>query len=340
MNLSEILRELSLSDGVSGAENNAGEKALAMLRKYCPEAYTDPTGNIICTIPSDNANAPHVLLDAHLDQVGLIVTSITEEGFIKVGNVGGLDMRIMPAQNVIVHGSRDIPGVIASVPPHLSGGKEKVMDVTELLIDTGYTKSELQEIVSLGDRISFDTPFMTLSDDAVAARSMDDRCGIAAILYALELLGGKELPCTLSILFSAQEETGESGAANAGYNLNPDIAIAVDVTFAMAHGDDPVKCGKMGEGAMIGISPTLSGEVSRSLMETAKQEDIPYQIEVMNGRTGTNADRFSVARGGSKSCTLSIPLRYMHTPSEVISVRDVENTSRLLAAWIMGGAVC
>lgn len=340
MNLTEILKELSSAEGVSGAEKNAGEKALAMLRKYCPDAYTDPTGNVIAVMPAKAENAPHVLLDAHLDQVGLIVTSITEDGFIKVGNVGGLDMRIMPAQNVTVHGRRDIPGVIASVPPHLSGGKEKVMDVTELLIDTGYTQSELLETVSLGDRISFDTPFMTLSGDAVAARSMDDRCGIAAVLYALELLDGKELPCTLSVLFSAQEETGESGAANAGYNLNPDIAIAVDVTFAMAHGDDPVKCGKMGEGAMIGVSPALSGDISRSLMETAKQENIPYQVEVMNGRTGTNADRFSVSRGGSKSCTVSIPLRYMHTPSEVISISDVENTSRLLAAWIMGGAVC
>ena len=336
MNLTEILRELTGADGVSGEESSAGAKALGLLKEYCSDVYKDSTGNIIGTIPSRFQNAPIVLLDAHLDQVGFIVTSITNDGFIKAGNVGGLDMRIMPAQNVVVHGRTDIPGVIASVPPHLSGGKEKVLDITEMLIDTGYFGSVLHEMVSLGDRISFDTPFLELMGDNVAAHSMDDRCGIAAILYTLELLKDKELPCNLNILFSAQEETGEAGAANAGFNIAPDIAIAVDVTFATAHGDDPAKCGKMSKGPMIGIAPTLSSEISLGLIETAKCNNIPYQLEVMNGKTGTNADRFAVARGGAKSCTLSIPLRYMHTPSEVISVSDVKNTSELLAAWLMG----
>ncbi len=340
MNLTEILRELSNTEGVSGYEQSAGAKARALLREYCPDAYIDQSGNVIGTIASSDENALHVLLDAHLDQVGFIVTAITDEGFIKAGNVGGLDMRIMPAQNVLIHGKKNIPGVIASVPPHLSGGEEKVLSVTDMLIDTGFGKEELEKTISLGDRISFDTPFMSLQNDRIASRSMDDRCGIAAILYALELLKNKELPCRLSVLFSSQEETGEIGAANAAYSLNPDIAIAVDVSFAMAHGDDSVKCGKMGGGAMIGISPTLSGELSRSLISTAEKENISWQYEVMNGTTGTNADRFSVSRGGSKSCTVSIPLRYMHTPSEVISLGDVENTGRLLAAWIMGGAVC
>ncbi len=249
-------------------------------------------------------------------------------------------MRIMPAQNVSVHGSCTIPGVIASVPPHLSGGEEKVMAVTDVLIDTGYTKNELSEIVSLGDRVTFDTPFMELQGDRIAARSMDDRCGVAAILYALELLKGKELPCNLSVLFSVQEETGENGAEMAGYSINPDIAIAVDVSFACAHGDDPVKCGKMGEGAMIGVSPTLSVELSQALISKAQEENLPWQYEIMNGTTGTNADSFSVCRGGAKTCTVSIPLRYMHTPSEIISLSDIENTGKLIAAWIMGGAVC
>lgn len=337
MNLTEILRKLSEAEGVSGAETDAGAAALEMLRGYCTDVCSDPTGNIIGTVNPQAADLPHVLLDAHLDQVGFIVTAITDEGFIRAGNVGGLDMRIMPAQNVAVHGRKRLSGVIASVPPHLSGGKSKVMDVTELLIDTGYTKSELQKIVSLGDRISFDTPFMELCGDRIAARSMDDRCGAAAILYALDQLQGKELPCRLSVLFSAQEETGETGAANAGFSIHPDVAIAVDVTFAKAHGDDPVKCGNMGGGAMIGTAPTLSREISGSLIAAAESESIPYQLEVMNGTTGTNADRFSVAAGGARSCTVSIPLRYMHTPSEVISLSDVENTGRLLAAWIMGG---
>ncbi len=340
MNLTDILRELTAVKGVSGAENSAAVCALNMLKNYCPKAYIDKSGSVIGTIECDNQDALHVLLDAHLDQVGFIVTAITDEGFIRVSNVGGLDMRIMPAQNVTVHGKAAIPGVIASVPPHLSGGKEKVLTVSELLIDTGYGKEKLSEIVSLGDRITFDTPFMELKNRRIAAPAMDDRCGIAAILYALELLKGKKLPCTLSVLFSVQEETGEDGAEMAGYSLNPDIAAAVDVSFAAAHGDDPVKCGKMGKGPMIGVSPTLSPDVSRAFTETAKKENIPWQYEVMNGKTGTNADKLSVSRGGVKACTVSIPLRYMHTPSEIISVDDVENTGRLLAAWIAGGTLC
>lgn len=340
MDLRNILKTLSEPAGVSGNESSAAETALELLKKYCPDAYISDMGSVIGTINSSCENAPHVLLDAHLDQVGFIVTAITDEGFVKSGNVGGLDMRIMPAQNVSLHGTKTISGIIASIPPHLSGGDRKVCDVTDLLIDTGYTKEELSLIISLGDRVSFDTPFLQLAGENIAAHSMDDRCGIAAILYALELIDTKNLPCRLSVLFSSQEEVGECGAETAAYSLDPDIAIAVDVTFAMGHGDDPVKCGKLGKGAMVGISPTLSAEVSRSLINTAKAKNIPCQTEVMNGTTGTNADRFSVSRGGVKSCTLSVPLRYMHTPSEVISIEDVRNTGRLLAEWIMGGALC
>ncbi len=340
MDLWEILNNLSSAEGVSGEESSAGVAALKLLKKYCPDAYIDEMGSVIGTMKSSKENVPHILLDAHLDQVGFIVTSITEEGFVKVGNVGGLDMRIMPAQNVLLHGKKTINGVIASVPPHLSGGEQKVFDITELLIDTGYDKAELSEIISLGDRVAFDTTFMQLQDKRIAAHSMDDRCGIAAILYALELIHENESPCNLTILFSSQEEVGECGAETASYNINPDIAVAVDVTFAMGHGDDPVKCGKLENGPMIGISPTLSREISNSLISAARDKDIPWQSEVMNGTTGTNADRFSVSRGGVRSCTLSIPLRYMHTPSEVISVEDVESTGKLLAEWIMGGYVC
>ncbi len=339
MKLIEILRKLSDTDGVSGREENVGAIALGMLKAYCTNAEVDNAGNVIGSIETASCEK-RILLDAHIDQVGFIVTAITEEGFIKVGNVGGLDMRIMPAQNVSVHGTRTLPGVIVSMPPHLSSSEEKVMDVTDVLIDTGYSKEELSEMVSLGDRITFDTPFMELQGDRIATRSMDDRCGVAAILYALELLKGKKLPCNLSVLFSVQEETGENGAEMAGYNINPDIAIAVDVSFACAHNDDPVKCGKMSAGAMIGVSPTLSEVLSQTLISVAQKENIPWQYEIMNGTTGTNADRFSICRGGAKTCTVSIPLRYMHTPSEIISLSDIENTGKLIAAWIMGGAVC
>ena len=337
MNLTEILRQLSEAEGVSGCEGTCAKIARDMLKKYCADSHIDQNGSVIGTLDGTGENAPHILLDAHLDQVGFVVTAVTEEGFVRVGNVGGIDMRLTPAQNVLLHGKRTIPGVIASVPPHLSGSGEKVQDVTEWLMDTGYRKAELEEIIAPGDRVSFDTPMQLLQGDRIAARSMDDRCGIAAILCALEQLKDAQLSCKVSVLFSSQEEVGECGAETAAYSIAPDLAVAVDVSFARGHGDDPVKCAKLGGGPMIGISPTLSREISNGLISAAKRHDIPWQPEVMNGTTGTNADRFSVSRGGVRSCTLSIPLRYMHTPSEVISLADIENTGKLLAAWIAEG---
>jgi endoglucanase len=140
----------------------------------------------------------------------------------------------------------------------------------------------------------------------------------------------------VTVLFSSQEELGERGARIAAFEINPDIAIAVDVSFGYADGETEYECGKLGKGAMIGISPSLSREISDELVETSKACNIPYQLEIMNGLTSTNADRFAVNRCGSKACTVSIPLRYMHTPVEVIDVEDVRMTAELLAAYIRG----
>ena len=146
--------------------------------------------------------------------------------------------------------------------------------------------------------------------------------------------------CSCSVLFSTQEETGERGATIGAFTIEPDIALAVDVTFALGHGDDPVKCGKMGGGPMIGISPTLSRDVTNALIAAADAEQIPWQPEVMSGMTGTNADRFSVTKGGVRTGTVSIPLRYMHTPAEVIQISDVKQTGELLAAYLRRCSVC
>ena len=158
--------------------------------------------------------------------------------------------------------------------------------------------------------------------------------GVASILYALELLSDQKYECSFSVVFSSQEELGERGAKIAAFDIDPDISLAVDVSFAYCIGDKESECGKMGQGPMIGISPSLSREISDDLIEISKNENIPYQLEVMNGLTSTNADQFSVNRTGCKACTVSIPLKYMHTPSEIIQIDDVENTGRLIAAYI------
>ncbi|NLK71285.1 MAG: M42 family metallopeptidase [Clostridiales bacterium] len=337
MDIKEILFKLADISGVSGNEDRASELAMEYLKKYSSDVKIK-NRNVIANIGERSNDKPHVLLDAHIDQIGMICTYITDDGFIKVGNVGGLDRRLLMAQRVIIHGKRDITGIIVSTPPHLVSSDEKkaskVPEIEDICIDTGYTKAELEEIVSLGDSITFATECKELIGGRVTGKSLDDRCGVVAILCALEQLQGEELPCSLSVVFSAQEEVGERGAKIAAYEINPDIAIAVDVSFAYTADDIEYKCGKMGEGAMIGISPSLSRIISEKLIETAKMYNIPYQIEVMSGLTSTNADQFSVTRCGVKACTVSIPLKYMHTPVEVMQISDIENTARLIAEFI------
>ena len=334
MDTKELLFKLSNVSGVSGDEDKASELAMEYLRKYSNDVQIK-NGNVIANLGKRSEDKPHVMLDAHIDQIGMICTYITDDGFIKVGNIGGLDRRLLMAQRVTIHGKRDITGVIASIPPHLASGDEKkVPKIENICIDTGYTKAELEEIVSLGDSITFATECKELLGGRITGKCLDDRCGVLAILCALEQLKGEVLPCSLSVVFSAQEEIGERGAKIAAYEINPDIAIAVDVSFAYTADDVEYKCGKMGEGAMIGISPSLSRIISEKLIETAKSCEIPYQIEVMSGLTSTNADQFSVNRCGAKACTVSISLKYMHTPVEVIQISDVEDTARLIAEFI------
>ncbi len=331
--IADMLTALCRITGISGDETAAALTAAEFLKLYCPDTHLSH-GNVIGTCGSTDPDAPHVLLDAHIDQIGMIVTSITEDGFVTVGNVGGIDRRLLPAQRVHLHGTETIDGVVCAMPPHLTSGDEKVLKFEEIRIDTGYSAEELRQILSPGDSVTFAGHIARMLGDRFTAPALDDRCGVAAILYALHRVKDEALPCRVTVMFSTQEEVGERGAKIGCFAAQPDIALAVDVSFARNLGDSETKTGKMGEGPMIGYSPSLSRSVSRALSKTADEEHIPWQYEVMAGTTGTNADQFSVSRTGVKACTVSIPLRYMHTPAEIISLEDVRMTGDLLAAYL------
>ncbi|MBO4877698.1 MAG: M20/M25/M40 family metallo-hydrolase [Ruminococcus sp.] len=333
MDIKDTVIRLSEAYGASGREDGAAQLALEMLREYCPDAeYIN--GNVTGFTGKRREGRPLLVLDAHLDQIGFIVTAVTDDGFVKFSNLGGIDRRLLPAQPVVIHGTRPVSGVICSIPPHLSKGGAGVPEYDDTAIDTGMTGEELRSIVSPGDAVTFDVKCASLAGERLTGGALDDRCGMAAILYALDLLKGCPTKYDVAVIFSAQEELGERGAAIGAYALDADIALAVDVSFATAPGEDPEKCGVLGKGPMIGISPSLSREVTNDLIDTAKTAGIPWQPEVMNGLTSTNADRYSVAREGAKTCTVSIPLRNMHTPAEVIDLTDVELTGRLIAEYI------
>jgi endoglucanase len=335
MDLTKTIMSLADAPGVAGDEVQAAELALSYLKNYTADCYIK-NGNVIGNFGRRENGRPHILIDAHIDQIGFVVTYITDEGFLKISNCGGIDTRILLAQQVTVYGTKPVSGIICSIPPHLENGadEEKVPKISDICIDVGMTKTEAEKIISFGDKIVYSVKSKKLLGDRITGISLDDRCGVAALLYAAELLQGKELGCSYSIMFSTQEEVGERGAKIGAYDINPDIAIAVDVSFALTADDSEVKCGYLGKGCMIGFAPSLDREMSERMVQLAKDRKIPYQIEVMNGTTGTNADRFSVNRSGSKAVTLSIPLKYMHTPVEVISEADVISTAKLIAAYI------
>lgn len=335
MDLKEVIKSLADASGVSGDETEAAKLALGYLKEFTDDCYIK-NNCVFGNFGKREKGKPHILLDAHIDQIGFVVTFITDDGFIKIANCGGIDRRLLLAQQVKILGKKEVYGVICSIPPHLEKKSDegKVPEYSDICIDVGMTKEEAEKVISQGDKIVFLQKCQDMQGDRISGAALDDRCGVACLLRAAEMLKNEMLNCSYTIMFSSQEEVGERGAKIGVYDVDPDIAIAVDVSFALTPDDSELKCGKMGKGTMIGFAPTLDRELSNRMKEVAAKNELPYQIEVMNDETGTNADRFSVNAGGVKAVTLSIPLKYMHTPVEVISVSDVETTAKLIAAYI------
>ncbi len=331
--VSVLLEKLCAAKGVSGAENGAVKVASELLEKYMPSS-TDVLGSVTGTTGEGDT---HILLDAHLDQIGLIVTAIDEDGFLKVTKCGGADIRVLAAAEVTVHGKKPLYGVITSTPPHLSKPEDtdKAKGFDDIAVDIGMTAEEAKKYVSLGDRITFNGEYTKLLGNRVSSPSIDDRAGVAAILRCLEILEDKNHGCKISVLFSVQEETGGSGAQTGAFSIEPDEAIAVDVSFATAPGISSEKYSSLGAGTMIGYAPLLDFEMSRKLTEIAEKKGIANQTEVMGRNTGTNCDEIQVSGKGVKTALLSIPLRNMHTAVEVCDLEDIENTAKLMAEYII-----
>ena len=332
----ETLRALCAAPGVAGEEQAASEKAAELLRELTEDVEIDRFGSVIARLPAENEEAPLLLLDAHIDQIGMAVTTVEENGFLRVANCGGVDRRLVLGQQVTVWGTEPLAGLVAVKPPHLSDAEErkKLPEITEIAIDTGFDREEVQKRVRPGDRITLTGPFAALRNGRVTAASLDDRSGAAAILHALRLLAGKKLPYRVAAVFSVQEEVGGLGAAVSSFRLKPDEAIAVDVSFARQDGLED-RWPNPGDGVMIGIAPPLSRGIFDELTALAEQKGIPHTIEAMGGRTSTNADEIAVQAGGVRTALLSIPLRYMHTPVELVQLSDVEAVGELIAAYIL-----
>lgn len=337
--IAEQLSALCTSIGVAGHETAAANAAAEMLRAYTDEVKVDEFGNVTALVRCVNDHAPTILLDAHIDEIGMIVTGICDKGFLRVSNCGGIDRRLLAAQDVTVHtADGELFGVVGSKPPHLEkpDDAKKVPEMDEVFIDIGFDKEAAEQRVALGDRVTINSSFRELLGGHVTCKALDDRAGVAAILYALELIKGRALNRNIAVLFSAQEEVGSMGAKIAAFSIAPDEAIAVDVSFGLTADAKPIQCGKMNGGAMVGVGAMLNRTVSDTLIELAKSNEIPHQVEVLTGRsTGTNADSIMLSKGGVITGLLSIPLRYMHTPVELVKLSDIKATASLLAEYVL-----
>lgn len=328
-NITKLLKELTHTVGVAGCEENIVRLLENKLSEY-GEVTVDSMNNVCCTF----GEGYHFLLDAHLDEIGFVVTEITEDGFLKISNCGGIDTRPLPAMEVSIWGREEIRGVISTLPPHLqtSDDEKKVPKLSELSVDTGLSKEQLEKIVSCGDRVTFKRNFKPLLNGLISASCLDDRSGVAAILLSLDYL--KTLPCKITVMFSSQEEVGTRGAKAGVYDKYADEAIVVDVSFAYTPGCDKLECGEISKGGMIGFSPILDKDMSNALVSAATEENIPFTREIMSGKTGTNADVISISQSGIKTALISIPEKYMHQRVEVVDTADIESVSRLICAYI------
>ena len=205
-------------------------------------------------------------------------------------------------------------------------------------VDIGFGAQKARALVTPGDCVTLDGTLTGLLKGRVSSAALDNRAGCAAVIRAAQLLKGVDKP-RISVALVSQEETGSAGAATAANILAPDLAVVVDVSMATTPDDRPERCGVMGKGPMIGMAPILEKGLSNKLIDICKKEDIPYQLEIMGSRTGTDADHIAVSGKGVRAALVSIPLRFMHTPAEVVDIGDVENTA-LLIAKAVGGALC
>ncbi|MBE7062765.1 MAG: M42 family metallopeptidase [Ruminococcaceae bacterium] len=328
-----LLKTLTTAPGSSGRENAVADSFSALLMPYCEKIERDPLGNVIAMRRDFKPSRKTLMLEAHTDKIGLMVRHITKDGFLLVAPVGGFDTKILPASAVRIYGKQVLHGVICAIPPHIAKN-DKAPDMQILCVDTGLAAEKVAALIKIGDIMEFETEFTPLGSSMAAASAMDDRAGLAVIIRTLELLQKTDLPFNIAAVGAVQEEVGMRGAGTAAYRVNPFAAVCIDV----CHGQTPDGGSRdtfpMGKGPVITIGPNVQRAVSDRFIFTARSQNIPHQIDVDSGCTGTDAWVVQVARRGVYTGLLSLPLRYMHTGYEVLHLEDAENTAKLLAAVI------
>jgi len=336
MELLAHLKELCAAPGVAGYEARVREAIAAAWRPLADEVRADRMGSLWATKTGNGpAPRPKLMLAAHMDSIGLMVTARDGE-FLRVIHIGEIDARVMPGQPVMVHGKRDLPGTVVQPPAFLlpKANREGVVPVSELLVDCGLPEAQLAEAVSVGDVISFAQPPAELKGGLLAANYLDNRASVASVTACLDYLRVRPQAWDVIAVATVQEETRLLGAMTAAYALQPQLAIAIDVTHGAGAAVKDERTYPLGGGPAIGFGPNIHPRLAAAITATAERLEMKHSAEPMATHSGTDAFGIQVARAGIPTTVVSIALRNMHTPVEVVAVSDVQRVGRLLAEFI------
>lgn len=337
----DLLRRMIAAPSPSGYEQPVmrilREEAAAFAARVVPDVH----GN--CDVVLNPGGSPRVMLAAHCDEIGLITTYIDEHGFLSVGPIGGWDPQILQGQRVrVITANGPVPGVIGKQPIHVQepADRDKVSKLKTLWVDIGAKdREDAERLVSIGDPMVVASDLAELPNGRFAGRAFDDKAGAWTVFEAARRLSAMPLEAEVHAVFTVQEEIGSRGAATAAFGIRPDAGIAVDVTFATDHpgmSDAEKTEGHvvLGGGPAVTRGANVNPELFRRLKETAEAKGIPLQIVADGRATPTDADPLQVSRAGVATALLAVPLRYMHTPCEIVSADDLEATARLMAETI------
>ncbi|MHB0877105.1 MAG: M42 family metallopeptidase [Anaerolineae bacterium] len=337
MTTSEFLKAITEASGISGYEHAIRTIVREQFALYCDEVTEDAMGSVWGVKRGRTGNR-RILLAGHMDEIGLIVKKVDGD-VLRFTQVGGFDVRVLPGQPVLVHGRRrPLPGVIGMRPPHVVSAEErdKVLPMDDLFIDVGIAADKIGEYVRVGDLATMRRGYVELRNGLAASKAMDDRAGVASIFETLTTLAGLHHDWDVYAVATVQEEVGLRGAQTCAFCVNPDVAIAIDVNFARTPDLPEVGTSEIDKGPGIACGPNIHPLMLQRLVETATKHEIPYQLDPIPGRSGTDAWAIQVARQGIPTGLLGLPLRYMHTSSETLSLHDVERCGRLMAHFIAG----
>ena len=337
MKLEEMIVKMSSMMSITGHEDHESEALCAWLSPYFDGYDKDAMKNQIFVRYCGKPNAPKILIDAHFDEIGMMVSEVKEGGFLTVVNIGGVDTRILQAADVLIYGKETLHGIVASTPPHLSSPDDrgKLKKITELLIDTGYSREELEEIAPIGTPVGFFPKYQHLLGERITGKGFDDKACAACVASALMNVPKEDLAGDVYFLLSAHEETDRlGGVVCGGYSIMPDYAMVVDVNLGKTPDTPAADTVELGKGPSVTLSAVTDRRLTAMTLALAEEKEIKVQKSVSATSTGTNATSLGLVRGGISVVDVGLPLRSMHTYNEMLDLDDARALERLVTEFV------